>query len=1126
VGLVLIFLIAISIWLTPERLGKLVSEYAGDYIEADVRVDSIDISVWSTFPYLSLDVNRVEVISKRLKKLTPSEREKLPEYCDTLASFNSFHGSISPFKLIFGRISLKDVSLDGLAVNLVAYNDSIDNYSIIPPSEDNDTTPTEIPYFSFKSVKLTNTKPIRYYSASETTRAQLNLNEVSFLKDESGKNQYALNINGDAGLQVDSLHVLDNFPFEFEGNVHFDFDPFKVILEKYNVHLANVKSEVSLDLDMGDESTLTSLTTRVSPFSLLGLFEYLPASLLPDLSGIKSDMMVEASIRMTEPYDLSSSILPSFAIDMQVPNSYLTYTLAGVGTYEMKQILLSGTFFFNGKNPDKSSMKLTRFSLAGDGVDLDVNGEATSVLDNPLIKMNVEGNVDFGSVMKYLPSVSDFTVKGKLACEVNAQFNLNDIIDGRISEVQLQGQSKLDNFLFKYPAEGIDVYGNHLTMNFGSDKVGMKDNIVSDKLALNASVDTITFAVPGISGGVGNLIFRGGVASSILTATAANKNVIPFAVLLSAGNVRADSEADSTLIIGKSLTAKGSVMSYEGNSKVPLLNLGLDASSLVYRTPLMFVRAKEVNSNLTAHIQPRGKTTTKKTRYQQRYDSIAKANPNISADSVAVLAQRKHRNDDSRTTVGVELDKGLKDLIKQWQVSGSLKVKKGVFASYMYPAKTKIRNLNMDFSFDSIALHGLHVRSQSNSLKFSGTISNLRKLMLGKKRTPVKVRLNAEIDTVNVNEIAATYEKGQRIQKHLEELGIISLDEEQVEQSASIITGLSQDDSLTYLIPQNIDAIVRVRAANAYYTDLHLYDAGTMLYVNDGVVSIDSLHAATDFGSAYLNLLYSTRNPQDINMSVDVGFDRIDVNTFFNRFHSLLEMVPQMDNLNGYVSAKAAASFNLFSNMDLDFPSLKAVVDVRGSDLRVRQDDLIRKVARMLLIRSKSDILLNNMVVQVSIHDNLLELYPFLFEFDRYQLGVMGENDFAGNMFYHVSVLKSPIPFKFGINIKGNFDKYKIRFGGAKFKSAESTRLMNIVDDRRVNLVREMRFFLKKMVHKAALSDTGSPGNNMLKNGGEADDKTVFAKDSFPKAPIKYLLENKDLIRQYMENSNSESSKK
>ena len=38
------------------------------------------------------------------------------------------------------------------------------------------------------------------------------------------------------------------------------------------------------------------------------------------------------------------------------------------------------------------------------------------------------------------------------------------------------------------------------------------------------------------------------------------------------------------------------------------------------------------------------------------------------------------------------------------------------------------------------------------------------------------------------------------------------------------------------------------------------------------------------------------------------------------------------------------------------------------------------------------------------------------------------------NFKYHISILKSPLPFKAGVNISGNLDKMKIRVGKAKYK--------------------------------------------------------------------------------------------
>ena len=91
----------------------------------------------------------------------------------------------------------------------------------------------------------------------------------------------------------------------------------------------------------------------------------------------------------------------------------------------------------------------------------------------------------------------------------------------------------------------------------------------------------------------------------------------------------------------------------------------------------------------------------------------------------------------------------------------------------------------------------------------------------------------------------------------------------------------------------------------------------------------------------------------------------------------------------------------------------------------------------------------------MTVENNQLQIYPFIFDIDRYRLGVQGYNDFALNFKYHIAVLKSPLPFKFGINISGNPDKMKIRIGRARLKPGDAM-AVNIVDTTRVNLMRQI----------------------------------------------------------------------
>ena len=91
---------------------------------------------------------------------------------------------------------------------------------------------------------------------------------------------------------------------------------------------------------------------------------------------------------------------------------------------------------------------------------------------------------------------------------------------------------------------------------------------------------------------------------------------------------------------------------------------------------------------------------------------------------------------------------------------------------------------------------------------------------------------------------------------------------------------------------------------------------------------------------------------------------------------------------------------------------------------------------------------------------------------EKYRLRMGGLNNFNGDLYYHIGVEKSPIPFPFGINILGNISKPKIRFGGSKWKSKKGEVITGSIMERHLlNIKKEGRKFLKEFIRKAAEAD-------------------------------------------------------
>ena len=147
--------------------------------------------------------------------------------------------------------------------------------------------------------------------------------------------------------------------------------------------------------------------------------------------------------------------------------------------------------------------------------------------------------------------------------------------------------------------------------------------------------------------------------------------------------------------------------------------------------------------------------------------------------------------------------------------------------------------------------------------------------------------------------------------------------------------------------------------------------------------------------------------------------------------------------------------------------------------------------------------MIDSMSVEMVVENSRLEIFPFIFNIDRYRLGVMGSNDMNMNLDYHVSVLKSPLPFKFGINIKGNIDNLKIRLGGAKFKNENIARSVYIADTTRINLVNQIENVFRRSARASLHLDRRNPAGTIDTGYEELTpaDSAMMIKEGLIEAP-------------------------
>lgn len=1030
ITIIILCISALSIWLSPDRLAGIAQREADRYLNADLYTGEIKFTFWSSFPHLHVEVDSISIVSRTLRSLPQSQREALPGNPDFLASARSFSGGINILRLLIdGEVSLTDVSVDRLRLNCVAVNDSVTNYNIIKVS---DNKPISIPRIRARSITLTHPRRLSYYSAATNTFADILFSDAVLKRVGKKGDDYRMLFKGLASVNSDRLEVLNKFPFTFDGIVKMEFKPFGMTFNDYTINLGNTRGKMNLALKLGDDIKVKDFKYSLSSVDLMRLAQYLPSAYLPEMERINANVAVDMEARLLKPYRYSPSTLPSIAVDMTVPRGTVTYSVSDNSSYSVDNINMDASFIFNGDNPDDSYFNINNLSMSGYGATLSLHGNVSDLTTNPKVQATVNGQANLGIMSSKIRELAPYNISGEMAVNSDISFRLSSLSDPQVNKISVKGDVILSDYALNPTSFPLDIEGDMVRLNFStmSNTLSVLDLDNSDIKVL-ADASELRYKGNGTN-------IKGKRMRVDCNLHGFNINAgKPVDGVITAADIYVSRPKDSLDVALHNSVIKGSVTeSAKGFESCISLSSALSEISL----PEADLRLKNINSSFI--LSPLSGID-----HKFDYASIHK-------DSL-VLDAMPH----TAEYLKFDAPQQLRQLIDRWRMEMTLSASDGQLKIDGSPSNTGFSNISIAAGNDYIDIHSLHVDLDRTPLDLKGRVDNLHAIICSGQPVEIPVKLTANLGTVNINDIAYDYEAGVKRRTNHDYYTKVR------HKDIPVVS----NDSIAFLIPRNLRADLRVSAKETVYTNLHLYNLATGIRIEDGDANIDYLNIDSDFGKAAMKFDYFTSDIENMKINANVRIDDINLVEFFKNFHTLLLMMPEMKNLTGDISAELDGSVDLFPTMYINSPSLTASASVHGRNLQVHQNPFIRHITKMLLIRNDNDLSIKNMDVSAEIHDNLLTLFPFNFEFENYKINMMGVNNFNGDIYYHIGVLESPLHFPFGINIEGLFHHPEFRFGGARYKAKNAWRVTdNTQGEYRFNLTKELKYFAKEFMHKAA----------------------------------------------------------
>lgn len=362
----------------------------------------------------------------------------------------------------------------------------------------------------------------------------------------------------------------------------------------------------------------------------------------------------------------------------------------------------------------------------------------------------------------------------------------------------------------------------------------------------------------------------------------------------------------------------------------------------------------------------------------------------------------------------------------------------------MFALPVRMQKTSLTVGNRAITLRNATMRIGRSDLTASGAVYDLYGTM--KHHKPLRAKLTLTSRNLNCNQLIRS----------------ISVPQD----TLAAETDTMATDMKLFVIPKNIDFELQTNLRRVRYGKMVFENVKGAVDIRDQTVHLQELNMTGLGATMNTTLLYRAQEPSDGYAGFDFKLHRVDIGRLVDFIPSLDSIVPMLRSFEGTVNFNVAAETHLDSCLNLRIPTLRSAIHLEGDSLVLMDGETFAEISKKFFFKNKERNLIDSIAVNISVQDGNVTVYPFVVQMDRYRAAVGGTQDLEMNFDYHISVLKSPIPIKFGLNIRGNLDDMKFGIGKAKYKNAVTPVEIHKVDSTIVNMgqqiVRDFRRVLRR----------------------------------------------------------------
>lgn len=628
--------------------------------------------------------------------------------------------------------------------------------------------------------------------------------------------------------------------------------------------------------------------------------------------------------------------------------------------------------------PDSCFVELSQVSMKGLNSQLHAKGRVDRFADAPFITADLKGSIDFDYIGRQWIDPKIAMVKGKLDADFSTAFRLDDLLAGHFHRVWATGTMLADCVEARSEDYALDTFVSGLKMDVGYKK--NKSDFIAAKEVLSASADIDSLRLEW-----GDQIF----------------------VNLSRLHLRSNTVVPSQ------------------EADTPPVTLHLDCATLQAKlSDRAMVKGERVEFHAGTKALAAGASLQNGAALLKlgtfHYVDVQQQQT-LQMNQCEFMAEGIRNQ--SRTS-------SKRDGRSPWQIKAMLGFEESKAYTALFPLIVHSRQGRINFQNNQILLNRLHLQAGNSDCLLSGYLSTLPSEKDSKPRIEGMLQLLS--NHLDYDELKQTYLYGDALSKELKTGNVLPKSMDLSFDQVTTVKPVNVEEH-PILLPDWLDLELQMDLAQMTYQQIAIQQLKGNLHLAPSRALLDA-SARTNLGKADLKLLYDSRQPTKPRACFDLNFKDILVAQMHQVLPTVATMFPLVKSMDGLIDCRLTAEGELNNQMFPELSATYAVCSLNGMNLKLSDSEIFQEIARKFKFKNKQYTEIDRLSANCVLQNHSIDVIPFPIELDRYKAIVGGKHSTDLTFDYHITLLKSPIPIDFGVNLTGKEGDFHYKIGKCQYK--------------------------------------------------------------------------------------------